>query len=55
MSDWLIKNRGHWPERKADKRRWADVVRETDGSTQCVPYPGWKLIGDRLAQKKGGR
>jgi hypothetical protein len=34
-----------------NRRKCADVVRETDGSTQCVPYPGWRLIVDRLATR----
>lgn len=30
-----------------------DVARESDGSTQLVPYPGWLLIATRLEKKKG--
>lgn len=32
------------------------VVRESDGRRQLVPYPGWKLIAERIAaRRKAGR
>ncbi len=30
-----------------------DIARESDGTTQLVPYPGWLLIAARIATKKG--
>lgn len=30
-----------------------DIARESDGTTQLVPYPGWLLIATRLDKKKG--
>lgn len=29
------------------------VSRESDGCNQLVPYPGWLLIVNRIAKKKG--
>jgi len=29
------------------------TFRETDGAVQLVGYPGWRLIIERLAKKKG--
>jgi hypothetical protein len=34
------------------KQPLPDSTRESDGSTQLVPYPGWLLIATRIARKK---
>lgn len=34
------------------KKKAADIARESDGSTQCVQYPGWRIIAERIAARK---
>lgn len=41
------------PDTPKPPHKAQDVARESDGSTQLVPYPGWLLIAARLQKKKG--
>lgn len=41
------------PDPKPIPHKAQDVARESDGTTQLVPYPGWLLIAARLDKKKG--
>lgn len=41
------------PDPKPIPHEAQDIARESDGTTQLVPYPGWLLIAARIATKKG--